>query len=34
VRGNIYLTEVSYTMKGRNQDPPRTYTSLRRLRKL
>jgi DNA-binding beta-propeller fold protein YncE len=33
-QGNIYVGEVSFTEKGRLQDPPKTYQSLRRLRKL
>jgi sugar lactone lactonase YvrE len=33
-QGNIYIAEVSYTIKGRREDPPRTYTSLRRLKKV
>ena len=32
--GNVYMGEVSFTMKGRTQDPPRTYTSFRRLKKV
>jgi sugar lactone lactonase YvrE len=33
-QGNVYVAEVSFTMKGRNQDPPQTYRSLRRLKKV
>ncbi|MPZ47776.1 MAG: hypothetical protein GEU75_00390 [Dehalococcoidia bacterium] len=33
-QGNVYVTEVSYTMKGRSQEPPRTYRSFRRLKKV
>jgi hypothetical protein len=32
--GNVYIAEVSYTMKGRSQEPPRTYRSFRRLKKV
>ena len=33
-QGNIYVGEVSFTEKGRLQDPPRTYRSLRKLKKV
>ena len=33
-QGNLYVGEVSFTMKGRREDPPRTYRSFRRLRKV
>jgi sugar lactone lactonase YvrE len=33
-QGNIYVAEVSYTMRGRREDPPRTYKGLRRLKRL
>jgi hypothetical protein len=33
-QGNLYVAEVSYTMRGRREDPPRTYKGFRRLRKM
>ena len=30
----LYIAEVSYTMRGRREDPPRVYKSLRRLRRV
>jgi DNA-binding beta-propeller fold protein YncE len=33
-KGNVYVGEVSYTEKGRRQDPPKVYRSLRKLRKV
>jgi len=33
-RGNLYVGEVSFGMKGRFEDPPRTYRNFRRLRRL
>ena len=33
-RGNVYIGEVSFTEKGRLQEPPVTYRSLRRLKRL
>jgi len=33
-QGNVYVAEVSYTMRGRREDPPRTYKGLRRLKKI
>jgi sugar lactone lactonase YvrE len=33
-QGNIYVAEVSFTMKGRREEPQRTYTSFRRLKKV
>ena len=33
-RGNVYVAEVSFTMKGRREEPPKTYRSLRRLKKV
>ena len=32
--GNVYVAEVSFTMKGRNQDPQQTYRSFRRLKRV
>lgn len=32
--GNVYVAEVSYTMRGRREDPPRTYKGLRRLKRV
>jgi hypothetical protein len=32
-QGNLYIAEVSYTMRGRREDPPKIYKGLRRLRK-
>jgi hypothetical protein len=31
-RGNLYVAEVSYTMRGRREDPPKVYKGLRRLK--
>jgi len=33
-QNNLYLAEVSYTMRGRREDPPRTYKGLRRLKRV
>ncbi len=33
-QGNLYVAEVSYTMRGRREDPPRTYKGFRRLKRL
>ena len=32
--GNIYVGEVSFTMRGRNMDPPTELRSLSKLRKM
>lgn len=32
--GNLYLAEVSYTMRGRREEPPRVYKGLRRLKRI
>jgi DNA-binding beta-propeller fold protein YncE len=32
-QGNLYMAEVSYTMRGRREDPPKIYKGLRRLKK-
>ena len=33
-QGNLYIAEVSFTRKGRAQEPQQTYTSFRRLKKV
>jgi sugar lactone lactonase YvrE len=33
-QGNLYAAEVSYTMRGRREDPPKIYKGLRRLKKV
>ncbi len=33
-QGNLYIAEVSYTMRGRREDPPKIYKGLRRLKKV
>jgi sugar lactone lactonase YvrE len=32
--GNLFVGEVSFGMKGRHEDPPRTYRNFRRLRRV
>ena len=32
--GNLLIAEVSYTMRGRREDPPRTYKGFRRLKRV
>jgi sugar lactone lactonase YvrE len=33
-QNNLYVAEVSYTMRGRREDPPRIYKGLRRLKRV
>ena len=33
-QGNVYVAEVSFTMRGRREDPPRTYKGFRRLKRV
>lgn len=33
-QGNLYIAEVSYTMRGRREDPPKMYKGLRRLKRV